>query len=51
MKKTPNQAHFPKIAKQNVGSNLYEKNENTASTEIYFIQNLRKILPKCETPL
>jgi hypothetical protein len=45
MEKTPNQAHFSEISIQNVGSNLFGKNENTASTEIDFIQKLRDILP------
>jgi hypothetical protein len=45
MEKTQNQAHFSKFYIQNVGSNLYGKNEKTASTEIDFIQKRRKILP------
>jgi hypothetical protein len=34
----PNQAHFSKISIQNVGPNLYRKNEKTASTDIDFVQ-------------
>jgi hypothetical protein len=45
MKKTQNQAHFSEILIQNIGSNLYGKNEKTASTEINFIQKRSKILP------
>jgi hypothetical protein len=45
MEKTQNQANFSKIPIQNIGSNLYEKNEITASTEMNFIQKRRKILP------
>jgi hypothetical protein len=43
--KTHNQDHFSKFSIQNVGSNLYGKNEKTASKEMEFIQKLRKILP------
>jgi hypothetical protein len=39
------QAHLSKFSIQNVESNLYEKNETTASTEIDFIQKRSKILP------
>jgi hypothetical protein len=45
MEKTQNQAHFSKIPIQNIGSNLYGKNEKTASTEMNFIQKRSKILP------
>jgi hypothetical protein len=45
MKQTPNLGHFSKFSIQNVGSNLYGKNEKTASTEIDFIQKLIDILP------
>jgi hypothetical protein len=45
MEKTQNQAHFSKILIQNIWSNLYGKNEKTASTEMDFIQKRRKILP------
>jgi hypothetical protein len=38
MGKTQNQAHFSKIPIQNNESNLYGKNEKTASTEMNFIQ-------------
>jgi hypothetical protein len=41
MGKAQSQAHF---SIQNVRSNLYGKNEITASTEMDFIQKLRKIL-------
>jgi hypothetical protein len=41
MVKTQNQAHFSKFAIQNVGSNLYGKNEKPASTEMDFIQKIR----------
>jgi hypothetical protein len=42
---TQNQAHFSKIPIQNIGSNLYGKNEKTASTEMNFIKKRRKIFP------
>jgi hypothetical protein len=45
MEKTPN--YFSKFSLQNVGPNLYGKNENTAFREIDFIQKLRIILPSC----
>jgi hypothetical protein len=45
MDKTQNQAHFSKIPIQNIGSNLYGKNEKIATTEMNFIQKRRKILP------
>jgi hypothetical protein len=45
MEKTQNQAHFSKIPIQNIRSNLYGKNEKTASTEMDFIQKRGKILP------
>jgi hypothetical protein len=36
MEKTQNQAHFSKISIQNVGTNLYGKNEKTTSgIELY----------------
>jgi hypothetical protein len=38
MEKTQNQAHFSKIPKQNIWSNLYGKNEKAAFTEMDFIQ-------------
>jgi hypothetical protein len=45
MEITQNQANFSKFSIQNAGTNLYGQNENTASTEMGFIQKLRKILP------
>jgi hypothetical protein len=45
MEITKNHAHFSKFSRQNVGSNLYEKIEKTASTEMNFIQKQGKILP------
>jgi hypothetical protein len=45
MKNTQNQAHISEIPIQNIESNLYGKNEKTASTEMNFIQKRRKILP------
>jgi hypothetical protein len=48
MEKTQNQAHFSKISLQNIESNLYGKNQKTASTEMDFIQKRREILPNCD---
>jgi hypothetical protein len=45
MEKILNQAQFSKMSIQNIGSNLYGKNEKTAFTEMDFFQKLRKILP------
>jgi hypothetical protein len=49
--KTPNQTHFSKFSLKNIGSHSKGKNENKASTEIDFIQKLKKILPNREVVL